>query len=92
MASESPSQQPPKQLTPASNVNFECENELCPLPPKETVRADLATLRLVDEKDPSLSSTTLVNSSPLRTRYFSPIWRVLMVYIVKCLGGMQRSC
>nr|GEX13353.1 uncharacterized mitochondrial protein AtMg00820-like [Tanacetum cinerariifolium] len=58
-----------------------------PLPPKETVRAKLATIGLVDKNDTSLSSTALVNSSPLRTRYFSPIWRVLMVYIVKCLGG-----
>ncbi|GJV16232.1 hypothetical protein Tco_1361555 [Tanacetum coccineum] len=67
-----------------------CEN-YAPSPPKETVRARLATLRLVDEKDTSISSTDLVNSSPLRTRYFSPTWRVLMVYIVKCLGGMQGS-
>ncbi|GKA27943.1 hypothetical protein Tco_0714111 [Tanacetum coccineum] len=53
---------------------------------KETVRVGLATLRLVDQKDTSISSTDLVNSSLLRTRYFSPTWRVLMVYIVKCLG------
>nr|GEV58482.1 reverse transcriptase domain-containing protein [Tanacetum cinerariifolium] len=59
-----------------------------PLPPKETVRISLATLRLVDEKDTSISSTDLDNSSSLRTRYFSPIWRVLMVYIVKCLGAV----
>ncbi|GJS40255.1 hypothetical protein Tco_0565298 [Tanacetum coccineum] len=58
---------------------------------KETVRAGLETLRLVDEKDTSISSTNLVNSSLLRTRYLSPTLRVLMVYIVKCLGGMQGS-
>nr|GEY61640.1 hypothetical protein [Tanacetum cinerariifolium] len=61
------------------------------IPPKETVRAGLATLRLVDEKDSTLSSTDLVNSSPLRIRYFLPIWKVLMLHIVKCLGGMQGS-
>ncbi|GJR55696.1 hypothetical protein Tco_1406217 [Tanacetum coccineum] len=38
------------------------------LPPKETVRARLATLGLVDEKNPHLTSTDLVNSSPLRIR------------------------
>ncbi|GJU79106.1 retrovirus-related pol polyprotein from transposon TNT 1-94 [Tanacetum coccineum] len=61
------------------------------LPPKETVRAGLASLRLVDEKNPNLSLNNLVNSSPLKIRYFSPIWRVLMLHIVKCLGGMQGS-
>ncbi|GJT58639.1 hypothetical protein Tco_1002172 [Tanacetum coccineum] len=43
------------------------------IPPKETARAGLATLGLVDEKDSTLSSTDLVNSSLLRIRYFSPI-------------------
>ncbi|GJX67735.1 retrovirus-related pol polyprotein from transposon TNT 1-94 [Tanacetum coccineum] len=55
--------------------------------PKEIVRAGLATLGLVDEKDSTLSSTDLINLSLLRIRYFSPIWRVLMLHIVKCLGG-----
>ncbi|GJX98739.1 hypothetical protein Tco_0355758 [Tanacetum coccineum] len=145
MASESPSQQQPKQITPTTNVNFECEDGIiafnngialleskiplyqpmlqflsnccistaltkqpsayyskylrgilysenfAPLPPKETVRAALAILGLFNEKDPYLSSIVLVNSSLLRIRYFSPIWMVLMVYIVKCLGGMQES-
>ncbi|GKB90990.1 hypothetical protein Tco_0963262 [Tanacetum coccineum] len=49
------------------------------LPPKETVRAGLATLRLVNKKNPNLSSTDLVNSSPLRIRYLSPIWRTLIL-------------
>nr|GEU42803.1 hypothetical protein [Tanacetum cinerariifolium] len=75
MASESSSQQQPKSLTRASN----------------TVRAALATLGLVDENEPQLSSTDLVNSSPLRIRYFLATWRVLMLYIVKCLRGMQGS-
>ncbi|GKA07375.1 retrovirus-related pol polyprotein from transposon TNT 1-94 [Tanacetum coccineum] len=59
------------------------------LPPKETVKAGLATLGLIDENDTSLSFYDLVNSSPLKMRYFSLKWRVLMQYIVKCLGGMQ---
>nr|GFB57396.1 hypothetical protein [Tanacetum cinerariifolium] len=43
------------------------------IPPKEIVRAGLATLGLVDEKNLDLSSTDLVNSSSLKVRYFSPI-------------------
>ncbi|GKB41988.1 hypothetical protein Tco_0886930, partial [Tanacetum coccineum] len=35
-----------------------------PLPPKETVKAALATLGLVDENDTSISSTNLANSTP----------------------------
>nr|GEW81738.1 hypothetical protein [Tanacetum cinerariifolium] len=60
-------------------------------PTKETVRACLATLGLVDKKNPKLSSTALVNSYPLKVIYFSPIWMVVMLYVVKCLGGMQGS-
>nr|GEU65803.1 retrovirus-related Pol polyprotein from transposon TNT 1-94 [Tanacetum cinerariifolium] len=37
-----------------------------PLPPKETVRAGLATLGLFDKDKPTLSSSVLVNSSPLK--------------------------
>ncbi|GJY79872.1 hypothetical protein Tco_0492623 [Tanacetum coccineum] len=59
------------------------------LPPKKTVRAGLATLGLVDEKDPTLSSADFVNSSPLIKRYFSTIWRVIMLHIVKFLGGLN---
>nr|GEY61818.1 hypothetical protein [Tanacetum cinerariifolium] len=59
------------------------------LPSKETVRDGLATLGLVDEKKPNLTSIDLINSSLLRIRYFSSIWRVLMMHIVKCLGGMR---
>ncbi|GKD98119.1 hypothetical protein Tco_1382016 [Tanacetum coccineum] len=96
MAFESSSQQQQKQLSPTLNLNFELKDGIIAfgiafenyvsLPPKETTRSALATLRLVNEKDTSLSSTDLVNSSPLRTRYFSSIWSVLMVYIVKCMG------
>ncbi|GKG39375.1 hypothetical protein Tco_0463520, partial [Tanacetum coccineum] len=48
------------------------------VPPKETVKAGLATLGLIDEKNPSLSSSDLINSSQLRVKYFSSKWRVLM--------------
>ncbi|GKD36783.1 hypothetical protein Tco_1256990 [Tanacetum coccineum] len=61
------------------------------MPKKETVRAGLETLGLVDEDKPSLSSTTLLNSSPLKMKYFSPIWRIFMQYIVKFPGRMQGS-
>ncbi|GKA92014.1 hypothetical protein Tco_0813939, partial [Tanacetum coccineum] len=61
------------------------------LPPKEMMRSALATLGLVDEKDPSISSIDLIKLSPLRTRYFSSISRVLMMYIVKCLGVPMQS-
>ncbi|GKD10238.1 hypothetical protein Tco_1189923 [Tanacetum coccineum] len=139
MASSSSSEQQPKKLTLASNVNFECKdgiinfkngidlleseadstmntitlslsnfdkplsfnldefstviylklNENCvSLPPKETVKANLAIMGLIDENTTSISSSDLGNSSPLKMRYFLPIWRVLMQYIVKCLGGM----
>nr|GEY08601.1 hypothetical protein [Tanacetum cinerariifolium] len=69
----------------------EADENFSSLPLKETVRAALATLGFVEEKDPSFSSTALVNSFSLRIRYFSPIWRVLMVYIVKSMDGMQGS-
>ncbi|GKA52398.1 hypothetical protein Tco_0745713 [Tanacetum coccineum] len=62
-----------------------------PLPSKGTVRAGLATLGLADKDKPSLISTELVNSSPLEIKYFSPMWRIFMQYIVKCLGGVQGS-
>ncbi|GKA94898.1 retrovirus-related pol polyprotein from transposon TNT 1-94, partial [Tanacetum coccineum] len=43
------------------------------LPQKETIRAGLATLGSVDKKKPHLTSFELINSSPLRIRYFSSI-------------------
>nr|GEY91908.1 hypothetical protein [Tanacetum cinerariifolium] len=46
------------------------------VPKKETVEAGLATLRLVDEDHPSLSSSTLINLSPMKVKYFSPRWKV----------------
>ncbi|GJT58100.1 retrovirus-related pol polyprotein from transposon TNT 1-94 [Tanacetum coccineum] len=67
-------------------------SENCVLvPPKESMKAGLATMGLFDEKHPHLSSSDLINLSPVRIKYFSPKWRVLMLYIVKCLGGMQGS-
>ncbi|GKC60487.1 hypothetical protein Tco_1088085 [Tanacetum coccineum] len=42
-----------------------CSNAVL-LPPKETVRAGLATLGLCDKDKPNLSSMVLVNSSPLK--------------------------
>nr|GEV18103.1 retrovirus-related Pol polyprotein from transposon TNT 1-94 [Tanacetum cinerariifolium] len=54
-----------------------------------TVRAGLATLGLADKDKPYLTSTVLVKSLPLKLKYFSPIWKIFMQYIVKCLGGMQ---
>ncbi|GKB96842.1 hypothetical protein Tco_0982979 [Tanacetum coccineum] len=65
--------------------------DVVPSPPKEIVRVGLATLGLFDKYKPSLSSTVLVNSSPLKMKFFSPIWKLFMQYIVKCLGGMQGS-
>ncbi|GJS86038.1 hypothetical protein Tco_0752579 [Tanacetum coccineum] len=62
-----------------------------PLPPKGTVRAGLATLGLADKDKPSFTSTELVNSSPLKLKYFLLIWKIFMQYIVKFLGGMQGS-
>ncbi|GJT39131.1 retrovirus-related pol polyprotein from transposon TNT 1-94 [Tanacetum coccineum] len=76
-----------KALYGLKQASRACENYEA-LPPKETMRAGLATLGLVDEKNPQLTSSELINLSPLRIRYFSPIWRVLMQqHIVKCLGG-----
>ncbi|GKF93293.1 hypothetical protein Tco_0280012, partial [Tanacetum coccineum] len=62
-----------------------------PLPPKETVKVGMATLGLFDKEKLTLSSIVLVNSSPLKMKYFTPIWKLFMQYIFKCLGGMQGS-
>nr|GEW16950.1 hypothetical protein [Tanacetum cinerariifolium] len=62
-----------------------------PLPNKKTVRAGLATLGLINKDKPTLSSTVLVNSSPIKIKYFTHTWRIFMQYIIKCLGGMQGS-
>nr|GEV24514.1 hypothetical protein [Tanacetum cinerariifolium] len=67
-----------------------CEHVI-PLPNKKTVRSGLATLGLIDKDKPTLSSTVLVNSSPIKIKYFTYTWRIFMQYIIKCLGGMQGS-
>ncbi|GJX38635.1 hypothetical protein Tco_0251938 [Tanacetum coccineum] len=61
------------------------------LPKKETVKEGLASLGLFDETKPSLTSFDLINSSPVKVKYFTPVWKVLMQYIVKCLGRVQGS-
>nr|GEU76735.1 retrovirus-related Pol polyprotein from transposon TNT 1-94 [Tanacetum cinerariifolium] len=62
-----------------------------PLPPKETVKAGLATLSLFDKEKPTLSSTILVNSSPLKMKYFTLIWKLFMQYIIKCLDKEEEN-
>ncbi|GJW54470.1 hypothetical protein Tco_0098555 [Tanacetum coccineum] len=66
-----------------------CKDDV-PLPPKETVRTGLATLGLFDKDKPTLSSTVLVNSSPLKMKYFTPIWKLFMQYIVNCLDLVHK--
>ncbi|GKC97818.1 hypothetical protein Tco_1168093 [Tanacetum coccineum] len=61
-----------------------------PLPPKETVKAGLATLGLFDKDKPTLSSSVLVNSSPLKMKYFTPIWKLFMQYIVMSLDLIHK--
>ncbi|GJX44499.1 retrovirus-related pol polyprotein from transposon TNT 1-94 [Tanacetum coccineum] len=75
----------------ASITGLKYSENYVSLPPKETMRAGLETLGLVDEKNHDLSSIDLVNSSPLTIRYFLSIWRALMLHIVKCLGSMHGS-
>nr|GEU78568.1 retrovirus-related Pol polyprotein from transposon TNT 1-94 [Tanacetum cinerariifolium] len=53
-----------------------CKNHVPP-PPKETVRAGLATLGLLDKDKPTLSSTVLVNSSPLKMKVILPNKQVI---------------
>ncbi|GKA16338.1 hypothetical protein Tco_0696085 [Tanacetum coccineum] len=104
MASESTSSQQSQQLIPSSKdkplsftqdefisaIGLPICKDVVPLPLKETVRTRLTTLGLFDKDKPTLSSTILVNSSPLKKKYFLPIWKLFM-QIVKCLGGMQGS-
>nr|GEU61532.1 hypothetical protein [Tanacetum cinerariifolium] len=72
-------------------IGLKCSDNFVSIPPKETTKAGLATLGLFDEKHPNLSSTELINLSLVKIKYFSPKWKVLMRYIVKCLGGKQGS-
>nr|GEY74667.1 retrovirus-related Pol polyprotein from transposon TNT 1-94 [Tanacetum cinerariifolium] len=47
-----------------------------PIPPKGTVRAELATLGLTDKDKPFLTSTEIVNSSPLKLNLTSHMLKV----------------
>ncbi|GJV00160.1 hypothetical protein Tco_1329430 [Tanacetum coccineum] len=69
-------------------IRIKHSEDFVSIPPKEIVKVGLATLRLTDENDTSLSSSDLINSSPVKIKYFSPKWRVLLQYIMKCLGGI----
>ncbi|GJU10247.1 hypothetical protein Tco_1132643 [Tanacetum coccineum] len=51
---------------------LEPSEDIVPLPIKESVKAGLATMGLVDEEDPVISSTTLINTSSMKLKYFSP--------------------
>ncbi|GJT61686.1 hypothetical protein Tco_1005219 [Tanacetum coccineum] len=46
-------------------IGFEHSEKFVLIPPREIVKAGLATLGLTDENDTSLSSSDLINSSPL---------------------------
>ncbi|GJS40084.1 hypothetical protein Tco_0565127 [Tanacetum coccineum] len=49
-----------------TTIGLTDSKSVVPLPPKGTVKAVLATLGLADKDKPSLTSTELVNSSPLK--------------------------
>ncbi|GKA81717.1 retrovirus-related pol polyprotein from transposon TNT 1-94 [Tanacetum coccineum] len=70
----------------SSVIGLKSSESFVNLPKKETVKEGLATLGLFDETKPSLTSFDLINSSPVKIKYFTPVWKVLMQYIVKCLG------
>ncbi|GKD67258.1 hypothetical protein Tco_1309366, partial [Tanacetum coccineum] len=70
-------------------IGFERSENFVLIPPKETVKASLEILGLTDENDTSLSSPDLINSSLVKIKYFSPKWKVLMQYIMKCLGALS---
>ncbi|GKA72514.1 hypothetical protein Tco_0778730 [Tanacetum coccineum] len=51
----------------SSVIELDRSDEFVDIPPKETVKAGLATLGLADEDHPSLSSSDLINSSPVKS-------------------------
>nr|GEY59317.1 hypothetical protein [Tanacetum cinerariifolium] len=59
------------------------------LPSHNVVLEAIAILGLTDEKRPKMTYEDLAFSTPLRLKYFTPAWKILMTYIVKCLGGNQ---
>nr|GEU62600.1 hypothetical protein [Tanacetum cinerariifolium] len=69
------------------NIRLGLYKGFSPLTSHNTVKDTIATLALAEEKNPEKTSVGLAHSSPLRVRYFSPTWKVLMVYLVKYLGG-----
>ncbi|GKC53195.1 hypothetical protein Tco_1075940, partial [Tanacetum coccineum] len=75
----------------ASVIGLEYSKEYVSMHDHDVVKDAIATLGLSDEKDSEMTSLDLAHSSPLRIRYFSPKWKVLMTYLVKCLGGNQGS-
>ncbi|GJT63740.1 ribonuclease H-like domain-containing protein [Tanacetum coccineum] len=60
-----------------------CAQNFASLPDKDAVKEAIATLGLVDDAHPSLTSHDLACSSPLRLKYFTPTWKILITYIVK---------
>nr|GEW02130.1 hypothetical protein [Tanacetum cinerariifolium] len=75
----------------SSIIGLDYTKDFVSLPTHEAVKDAIATLRLADDKRPTMTFVALAHSSPLRIKYFSPTRNVLMVYIVKCLGGNQGS-
>ncbi|GJV68593.1 hypothetical protein Tco_1484102 [Tanacetum coccineum] len=57
----------------SSIIGLERSDECVSVPPKETVKDGLATLGLPDEDHPSLSSSDLINSSPVANLSPEPI-------------------
>ncbi|GJZ22614.1 hypothetical protein Tco_0559653 [Tanacetum coccineum] len=75
----------------SSVIRLDYTMEFAPLPTHEEVKEGLGTLGLTDEKRPNMTSVSLAQTSPIRIRYFFPTWKILMTYIIKCLGGNQGS-
>ncbi|GJU40842.1 retrovirus-related pol polyprotein from transposon TNT 1-94 [Tanacetum coccineum] len=75
----------------SSVIGLDRSDEFVSVPPKETMKARLETLGHVDEDHPSLSSSNIINSSPVKLKYFSPTCKVLVQYIVKCLGPKAQT-
>ncbi|GJS27320.1 hypothetical protein Tco_0487940 [Tanacetum coccineum] len=61
----------------SSLIGFDRSDEFVDIPSKETWKAGLATLGLVNEDHPSLSSSDLINSSPVKVKCFSSTWKVV---------------
>nr|GEV39687.1 hypothetical protein [Tanacetum cinerariifolium] len=65
----------------ASVAGLNYTNDFILLPSHEVVKDAIATLGLRDEKNPEATSADLAHSSPLRIRYFTSIWRLMMIHI-----------